>query len=69
MARCFFRQVVTTVLACHARGVIHRDIKVRGGGAGGGGRGAGGGERGAWSGAEAQAKRRSAEKKGRSTAA
>jgi proto-oncogene serine/threonine-protein kinase Pim-3 len=29
MARNFFRQVVETVLACHARGVIHRDIKVR----------------------------------------
>ncbi len=29
LARGFFRQVVTTVLACHRRGVIHRDIKVR----------------------------------------
>lgn len=28
LARAFFRQVVETVLACHARGVIHRDIKV-----------------------------------------
>ena len=28
LARNFFRQVVETVLACHARGVIHRDIKV-----------------------------------------
>jgi serine/threonine protein kinase len=27
LARNFFRQVVETVLACHARGVIHRDIK------------------------------------------
>ena len=27
MARNFFRQVVETVIACHARGVIHRDIK------------------------------------------
>ena len=29
LTRNFFRQVVETVLACHARGVIHRDIKVR----------------------------------------
>ena len=29
LARNFFRQVVETILACHARGVIHRDIKVR----------------------------------------
>ena len=28
LTRNFFRQVVETVLACHARGVIHRDIKV-----------------------------------------
>lgn len=27
LARKFFRQVVETVLACHRRGVIHRDIK------------------------------------------
>merc|ERR1712141_176990 len=27
LARNFFRQVVETVLACHRRGVIHRDIK------------------------------------------
>jgi serine/threonine protein kinase len=27
MARNFFRQVVETVIACHRRGVIHRDIK------------------------------------------
>jgi len=27
LAKDFFRQVVETVLACHARGVIHRDIK------------------------------------------
>ena len=27
MARNFFRQVVETVLACHRKGVIHRDIK------------------------------------------
>jgi len=27
LARVFFRQVVETVLACHAKGVIHRDIK------------------------------------------
>jgi serine/threonine protein kinase len=27
LARSFFRQVVETVLACHRRGVIHRDIK------------------------------------------
>ena len=27
MARRFLRQVVETVLACHERGVIHRDIK------------------------------------------
>jgi serine/threonine protein kinase len=27
MARNFFRQVVETVLACHQKGVIHRDIK------------------------------------------
>ena len=26
-AKHFFRQVVSTVLACHARGVVHRDIK------------------------------------------
>jgi serine/threonine protein kinase len=27
MARNFFRQVVETVIACHRKGVIHRDIK------------------------------------------
>jgi len=27
LARSFFRQVVETILACHRRGVIHRDIK------------------------------------------
>merc|ERR1712141_865041 len=27
LARNFFRQVVETVMACHSRGVIHRDIK------------------------------------------
>lgn len=27
MARNFFRQVVETVIACHNKGVIHRDIK------------------------------------------
>ena len=27
IARNFFRQIVTTVLACHSKGVIHRDIK------------------------------------------
>ena len=27
MARHFFQQVVETVIACHSRGVIHRDIK------------------------------------------
>jgi len=27
MARSFFRQVVETVIACHQKGVIHRDIK------------------------------------------
>ena len=27
MARNFFKQVVETVIACHKRGVIHRDIK------------------------------------------
>ena len=27
MARNFFRQVVETVVACHRKGVIHRDIK------------------------------------------
>ncbi len=27
LARKFFRQVIETVLACHRRGVIHRDIK------------------------------------------
>jgi len=27
LATNFFRQVVSTVLACHAKGVIHRDIK------------------------------------------
>ncbi len=27
LARNFFRQVVETVLACHRKGVIHRDIK------------------------------------------
>merc|ERR1719234_97568 len=27
LARNFFRQVVETVLACHSKGVIHRDIK------------------------------------------
>ena len=27
LARQFFRQIVETVLACHSKGVIHRDIK------------------------------------------
>jgi len=27
LARNFFRQIVQTVLACHSKGVIHRDIK------------------------------------------
>ena len=27
VAKHFFRQVVNTVIACHARGVVHRDIK------------------------------------------
>ena len=27
MARNFFRQIVETILACHSKGVIHRDIK------------------------------------------
>jgi len=27
IARNFFRQIVETVMACHAKGVIHRDIK------------------------------------------
>ena len=27
LARSFFRQIVNTVLACHTRGVVHRDIK------------------------------------------
>ena len=27
LARNFFRQIVETVLACHSKGVIHRDIK------------------------------------------
>ncbi|XP_040579456.1 uncharacterized protein [Lepeophtheirus salmonis] len=27
MARNFFRQVVDTVIACHSKGIIHRDIK------------------------------------------
>ena len=27
MARNFFQQVVETIIACHKRGVIHRDIK------------------------------------------
>ena len=27
IARNFFRQIVSTVLACHSKGVIHRDIK------------------------------------------
>ena len=27
LARNFFRQVVETVLACHRKGVVHRDIK------------------------------------------
>jgi len=27
LARTFFRQIVETVLACHSKGVIHRDIK------------------------------------------
>ena len=27
LARDFFRQVVETVIACHSKGVIHRDIK------------------------------------------
>jgi serine/threonine protein kinase len=28
LARNFFKQILLTVLACHRRGVIHRDIKV-----------------------------------------
>lgn len=27
LARNFFRQVVETVIACHSKGVIHRDLK------------------------------------------
>ena len=27
LARNFFRQVVETIIACHRKGVIHRDIK------------------------------------------
>ena len=27
LARNFFRQVVETVLACHSKGIVHRDIK------------------------------------------
>merc|ERR1711902_235509 len=27
LARSFFRQVTTTILACHGKGVAHRDIK------------------------------------------
>ncbi len=27
LARNFFRQVVETIIACHRRGIIHRDIK------------------------------------------
>ena len=27
MARNFFRQVIETIIACHRKGVIHRDIK------------------------------------------
>ena len=27
LARNFFRQVVETVLACHGKGVVHRDLK------------------------------------------
>ena len=27
LAKCFFRQVISIVLACHRKGVIHRDIK------------------------------------------
>ena len=27
LARNFFRQVVETVIACHSRGIVHRDIK------------------------------------------
>ena len=27
LARSFFRQVVETVLACHGKGVVHRDLK------------------------------------------
>ena len=27
VAREFFKQIVETVLACHSKGVIHRDIK------------------------------------------
>ncbi|MFN9937949.1 MAG: protein kinase domain-containing protein, partial [bacterium] len=23
----FFRQIVTTIIACHHRGVVHRDLK------------------------------------------
>ena len=27
LARNFFRQVVETVIACHSKGIVHRDIK------------------------------------------
>lgn len=27
LARNFFRQVVETILACHRKGIVHRDIK------------------------------------------
>ena len=27
LARNFFRQVVETILACHSKGIVHRDIK------------------------------------------
>lgn len=29
VARDFFKQIVDTILACHRRGVLHRDIKVK----------------------------------------
>ena len=28
VARCFFRQIIETLILCHKAGVVHRDIKV-----------------------------------------